>query len=119
MIDILVDNIKNDLVIIGGVVQMVSGTDQIKQAIRLKLLTFSGEWFLDLSYGVPWYTRVLGKRFSAGQIQMTVSDAISTIPGVKSIVDIVAVKQGERSALVTVQVLTNVGDKVSVTTEVP
>lgn len=109
MIDLLASTETNDLVITNGVVQTVSGTAQISQAIRLVLLTFQGEWFLDQDYGVPWYTRVLGQKFSAGQIQLTVADSILSVRGVSSIIEISAVKNGIRSVLVTAKVQTTSG----------
>ncbi len=119
MIDIAVDSVTEDLILIGGVPQTVSGVDQTCQGIRLTLKAFQGEWFLNLAYGVAWFLRVLGRRFNGGQIALTVSDAILSVPGVASIVDIRAVKTGEREATVTTDVLTDQGAQATVTAQVP
>lgn len=119
MIDIAVDPVTEDFIIIDGVPQTVEGVDQVCQAVRLTLKAFQGEWFIDLAYGVPWYTRVLGHRFSGGQIALTVSDAILSVPGVAAIEDIRAVKTGEREATVTADILTDQGAQATVTAQVP
>lgn len=46
----------NDLVIQKGDLVLVSGANASAQRIRDRLLTFRGEWFLDLDYG-PNYLR--------------------------------------------------------------
>ncbi len=119
MIDFLATDGTRDIVITNGIPQLVTNTDQIAQAIRLTLLTFQGEWFVDLAFGVPWYARVLGQRFNAGQIQLTITEAILGVDGVVSITEISAVKSGVRSALVTVKVLTTTGEEAIVTATVP
>lgn len=119
MIDFLATDDERDIVLIDGVPQLVTGTDQVAQAIRLTLLTFQGEFFLDTAFGVPWYARVLGHQFNAGQIQITVTEAILGVTGVVSIQEIGAVKSGPRSALVTVKVLTTTGEEAIVTATVP
>lgn len=52
---------NTDLVIENGDLAVVSGSDAIAQRIRDRLLTFSKEWFLDLSFGVPYYDNILVK----------------------------------------------------------
>lgn len=112
MRDIELSEDTSDFVFVDGEPQFVSGCDQVGQSVRVTLLTFQSEWFLDLTYGTPWYTRVLGQRFSAGQIAITVSDAILALPGVASIENITAQKTDERSATVVADVLTVEGARV-------
>ena len=42
--------------------RVISGPEQIAQAIGIHLRTWIGEWFLDLDHGVPYLDEVLGKR---------------------------------------------------------
>ena len=58
MIDLKYDD---DLVIENGDLAVVGETDSIRQRITDRLLTFSEEWFLDLSFGVPYYDNILVK----------------------------------------------------------
>ena len=37
-------------------------TENVGQRLRLRLLTFEGEWFLDTTYGVPYFQRILGRK---------------------------------------------------------
>ena len=45
----------------GGADYYVNTSDAVALAVKTRLLLFTGEWFLDLSEGTPWATRVLGK----------------------------------------------------------
>lgn len=59
--DLKVDNLNNDLVVESGDLATVDGGDAIAQRIKDRLLTFNQEWFLDLSFGVPYYNNILIK----------------------------------------------------------
>lgn len=50
-----------DRVIENGDWATVSGAEAAKQRIKDRLLTFIEEWFLDLSYGVPYRGNILIK----------------------------------------------------------
>jgi len=111
---------RNDLIIEGDAPAMVDGVDQIAQQVRSILLTCQGEWFLDLAAGTPWFTRIIGHKFNAGQINITVRDAILSVRGVASIRDLTSVRgSAARSASVTVKVLTTQGAEVIIEAEVP
>lgn len=111
---------QNDLVITdAATVDLVSGADEIIQHVKAVLLTCQGEWFLDLAHGTPWFTRVIGQRFNAGQINITVRDAILSVAGVASITDISSERGlAPRSAKVSVEVLTDDGAKVTTVAEI-
>lgn len=110
----------NDLVIENNAPVMVEGIDQIAQQVRAILLICQGEWFLDLAAGTPWFTRIIGHKFNAGQINITVRDAILSVDGVASIRDITSVRgSAVRSANVKVKVLTTQGAEVIIEAEVP
>jgi len=46
-----------------GNLAMVSNTEAIGQHARQRLMTHTGEWFLDKDAGVPWTSEVLGFRY--------------------------------------------------------
>lgn len=58
MIDI---RFEGDLVLQAGDLAVVEEPDASGQRIRDRLMTFRGEWFLDLGFGVPYYDNILVK----------------------------------------------------------
>lgn len=59
--NVLLDN-NSDLVISKNTLQFTTDTiTEIKQKVICKLRLMQGEWFLDLSKGVPYFTEVLKK----------------------------------------------------------
>jgi hypothetical protein len=113
-------NSTNDLVIENDAPVLVDGSDLIAQHVEAILLMCQGEWFLDLGAGTPWFTRVIGQKFSAGQVNVTVRDAILSVTGVASIEDIVSVRDrvNTRNVNVTVKVLTDEGELLEVSAEI-
>lgn len=119
MTDFALDDECNDLVIVDNEPVLVSGVDRVARHVKTVLETGQGEWFLDLEHGTPWFARILGHKFSAGQTNITVRDAILSIDGVASIRSVASVKGSTpRSAIVTVVVLTTQGAEVIVKTEI-
>lgn len=53
--------LDNDLVFDRGDLVTVDGADEVAQRIRHRLLTFRGEWFLDLSVGPDYRGQILLK----------------------------------------------------------
>ena len=77
--DIVVDNT--------GDLQMTSSDDEnLSQKIEQRLSTFSGEWFLDVSMGVPYYERILKKNPNFTDVNSILLSVISTTNGVKDVV---------------------------------
>ncbi len=56
----------------------------VAQAVQTALLLFAGEWFLDLTAGVPWMQNVLGPR-AQGAYDTVIQNAIINVEGVMSI----------------------------------
>lgn len=62
-------------------------TQTVGQRLKIRLLTFMGEWFLDTTYGVPYWQRLLGiKQTSKSAIDLIFQQQILAEPGVKEIV---------------------------------
>jgi hypothetical protein len=49
--DLKLDPVTHDLVIEGGDAVLITGLEETAQAIRVALLTFAAEWYLDRSIG--------------------------------------------------------------------
>ena len=57
-----IDPGTKDLVLESGQFVQVSGLTHVGFRVRDRLFTFKNEWFLDLSFGVPYLTDILGKK---------------------------------------------------------
>ncbi len=56
-----IDTITHDLTITAGSFDTVSDLTAVAQRIRDRLYTFTLEWFLDQSFGVPYLDQILGQ----------------------------------------------------------
>lgn len=69
--DILLDESTHDAVFINGQTPVTNGVaDALKQRLKIKFLTFKGEWFLNTNYGTPYFQQVFGKGRSKGVIDL-------------------------------------------------
>jgi hypothetical protein len=59
MSDLYLDPLTNDLAIIGGDVQLVTGREAVRQQIMLRLSLQKGEWPLDIRAGVDWRGQIM------------------------------------------------------------
>jgi hypothetical protein len=81
MSDLALDPLTRDLELPPRV---ISGPEQITQAVNIHLRTWIGEWFLDLDHGVPYLTEVLGKR-RPEMVEAVLRQHILGVDGVQSI----------------------------------
>ncbi len=80
--DIKLDSSTNDLSIVTGDIETVSGTTEQTQRIRDRLLTFLGEYFLNLSYGVDYIGKILVKNPRTGIVSAHIrSEILKSVPG--------------------------------------
>lgn len=62
---------------------LVTAGDKIVQNIKQRLKFFLGEWFLDLSKGIPYYRDFLGRRGSSTSVfKSVIRDHLAATPGV-------------------------------------
>ena len=55
MKDIALDTATGDLLLENFDLQLVEGRDQIAQNLMIRLRFILGEWFLDITAGIPYY----------------------------------------------------------------
>lgn len=102
----------NDLV-------LIDGAERIRQQIKVTLLTFFGEWFLDTTFGIPYLEIILIKNPRRAEIETTLRQKVRDVPGVSAVPSVeievdAETRQGRitlegietEEGLVTVQVLT-------------
>ena len=61
-------------------------SESLSQRLKIKLLTFKGEWFLNEDAGIPYYQRILQKGTPKETIDIIFKRAIAEEPDVISIV---------------------------------
>jgi hypothetical protein len=60
----------------------ISGADKVAQQIKMNLLTFLGEWFLNVTYGVPYLEDILVKNPRMASVETILRQHISSVPDV-------------------------------------
>ena len=60
-------------------------TQNVGQRLRIRLLSFREEWFLDQEYGVPYFQRLLGLKPTKSAIDLIFQQQILDVRGVKEI----------------------------------
>lgn len=56
--------------------------EAIQQRLKVKLLTFLGEWFLNTSYGVPYFQQIFGKQRDKATVDNILQNSILEEDGV-------------------------------------
>ena len=96
--DILLNSNTHDVVFTNGVGQET--TQELRQTVgqRLKvsLLTYQGEWFLDEDLGVPYYQEILGRPRSKQVIDTIFQKTILDDPDVISLLEFESELDSER-----------------------
>lgn len=64
----------------------INGADKVAQQIKINLLTFLGEWFLDDTLGVPYLEEILVKNPRMASVETILRNHISSVPNVIRIV---------------------------------
>lgn len=86
MMDLLLN--QNDIEIVNGdFVVCHNDIETISQSISIRLKTLAGEWFLDENIGIPYLTKVLGKKPNLAFLKQLISKEINAISGVKELSD--------------------------------
>lgn len=75
----------NDLAIVNNAFAITDGLQQVKQNIRQRLQTISGEWFLDISIGLPYLTDLTQKGMKLSTAAQYFRNEINACPGVLAI----------------------------------
>src|SRR5690606_18024423 len=68
-----------------GDARLLDGAERIAQQIKVTLLTFLGEWFLDTDFGVPYLEQVLIKAPQRAQLEAVFRARIADVPGVRGV----------------------------------
>lgn len=64
----------------------INGADKVAQQIKINLLTFFGEWFLDQTWGVPYLEEILIKNPRMPSVETILREHINSVPHVTRLV---------------------------------
>jgi hypothetical protein len=94
---------------VNGTNFLINSPEAVAQAVKTRLGISTGEWFLDLSYGTPYQSRILG----AGRVatyDSAIQQVILDTPGVTAIIQYnSSVNPNTRAASVFVVIETQYG----------
>jgi len=79
------DVASHDLVRRNGTFQRMSGAGEIRQSLRVRLVLFRGEAFLNTDLGVPYFSEVLRKGIDEAALVSIFREAILDTDGVISV----------------------------------
>lgn len=68
-------NTEKDLDIIDGNLSLIEGLDEVRQSVERTLTTNTGEWFLDMLFGLN-YAAIQGKGKDPESIRLAITEAI-------------------------------------------
>tara|TARA_B100000029_G_scaffold324168_1_gene316592 strand:- start:122 stop:469 length:348 start_codon:yes stop_codon:yes gene_type:complete len=80
-----IELVENDFAFIDNKVKMLSNIDEMVQKISNCLNSFKGDWFLDLSLGVPYFQEIYIKGISKEELIAIFMNYLSQIDGVIAI----------------------------------
>lgn len=110
MVDIALHANDHDIIIKDGDFLIIDNAERVAQQIKVRILTFLGEWFLDNTHGIPYLEYILVKQPNPALIKQILSEQISAVNDVKSLTSIeldYAVKN--RTLIVNYEVTTDFG----------
>lgn len=92
-------------------------TQTVAQRLKIRLLTFRGEWFLDTEYGPPYWQRILGMKPTKSALDQIFQQEVLAENGVKEITSFTSTFQNRQySASFKVRVVTGeVTDVINIT----
>lgn len=120
-----IDDLYNDFRINTGNMVLVSGAEQVVQQTRSTLRTELGEWYLNILFGLPYYSStatlndnatpgILGGKMSAAEIEAYLVAAVLQVPGISTInnfelIEVSDTRQLYTNMTVTAETFTNNG----------
>lgn len=111
------DEATNDLFLRSdGSLATVRDAEAVGQHGRQRLQTFSGEWFLDTTAGVPWLDQVMGRQYDPAIAESVVKAELLDTDGIEEITSFsVSFDRETRGVIINgVEVLTMYDEEVQV-----
>lgn len=113
--DILLDEETHDCIFRNGETPVTADIpDNLKQRLKIKFLTFKGEWFLNTNYGTPYYQEIFGKRRSKSVVDTIFRDLILADEDVAQITDFTSELNASRQYSLSFSVRSITGETVEI-----
>lgn len=93
---------NNDLILEGGSFKLVNDAEETIQHVRTRLLTYQGEWFLNLLAGVPYFQEIFTKPVNLANIESIFKTAILETDGVSKLLEFSMDYEGNSTRRLTV-----------------
>lgn len=84
----------------------------LAQTISIRLKTLSGEWFMDTSVGIPYFSEIFGQKRSSLFIRQAILPYIEAVAGVKEVVDFKIEEQKDRKVFISFTVILSDSTKI-------
>lgn len=88
MLDLALNAKSHDLIVNNADLMVIDNAERVAQQIKVQLLTWRGEWFLDTTHGVPYLDYILVKNPSIELIRSIFKEQIMSVDDVSDVVDI-------------------------------
>jgi hypothetical protein len=90
-----------------------TGVEEVKTELVSTLKLFRGEYWRDITLGVPWFESIFKKTPDLSYIGAILKNIIMNVANVKQIIEFNLQQEG-RNLLLTVTVLTNFGETIKI-----
>lgn len=88
MLDLALNAKSHDLIVNNADLMVIDNAERVAQQIKVQLLTWRGEWFLDTTHGVPYLDYILVKNPSIELIRSIFREQIMSVDDVSDVVNI-------------------------------
>lgn len=85
MKDLALDPVTHDLLITNFDLSTVDNKEQVTQNLGIRLRFFLGEWFLDVSAGMPYYQSIFQKNPNQINVESVIKSEIINTVGIREI----------------------------------
>jgi len=106
---------SEDIIFGHGKKDILQGNLAIAQMVKNALLMTQGDWFLDRSHGLPYFSESFLHKVNLSLIKSLIKNTILGVQGVQSILDFTTtIDDRKRSLGINCIILTNTGETVSI-----
>lgn len=95
--DIKLNALTGDIAFTNGLDIVVTQEEEIQQRLLIRLRTFLGEWFINTSYGVPYFQQILGKGRKKATVDGIMQEQILADGSVTELVSFTSELNADRS----------------------